>query len=77
MHSIGLIEMLLVFGSVLVWAWYEYRTADHLSKQNRRRQEQSDEQQAPLVEPGPEADTCSKPRANNSATCQETPSEKG
>lgn len=35
MNSIFLIELLLVFGAVLVWAFYEYRTADRLSKQHR------------------------------------------
>ena len=37
MNSIFLIELLLVFGAVLVWAFYEYRTADRLSKQHREK----------------------------------------
>ena len=37
MNSIFLIELLLVFGAALVWAFYEYRTADRLSKQHREK----------------------------------------
>lgn len=38
MTHLFLLEMLLVFGVVLCWAWYEYRTADRLSKENKKKQ---------------------------------------
>jgi Mg-chelatase subunit ChlI len=74
MHAIGLIEMLLVFGGVLVWAWYEYRTADRLSKQHRRHPKPSDDQQTPAA-PGSTPDTQSESRADSRQAKQETCSE--
>jgi Mg-chelatase subunit ChlI len=78
MHAIGLIEMLLVFGGVLVWAWYEYRTADRLSKQHRRHPKPSDDQQTPAA-PGSTPDTQSESRADSrqakQAPCSEQSSQ--
>jgi hypothetical protein len=32
---LGLVEVILFFGVVLVWSWIEYRKADRLSKSHK------------------------------------------
>lgn len=33
---LGLIELVLIFGAVLLWSWIEYRKADRLAKSHKK-----------------------------------------